>query len=106
MRECLCACVVTSGLASVRAYVCACASAIARACVHTCACACVRVCVRVCRTFFFVFLRNKKKYIQYNTVYNFLRRKENRKIWLLYKIAGKENESKMSTRKTVTSRVE
>ena len=56
------------------------------------------------RTCFFV--RNKKIYIQYNTVYNFLSRKENRKIWLLYKIAGKENESKMCTRKKVTRRVE
>ena len=99
----------------VRSYKWACKRTCVRVCVRECDRAClrayVRMCVRACvragvRFFCWFFLRNKKIYIQYNTVYNFLRRKENRKIWLLYKIAGKENESKMSTRKTVTSRVE
>ena len=69
---------------------------IVQGCVYACA----------CMNVFLNYLCQKYIYIQYNTVYNILRRKENRKIWLLYKIAGKENGSKMCTRKTVTSRVE
>ena len=88
-----------------RAGVFACVCVSVRGCVSACVCACVSVYACVC-VYVRVCVLNKKIYIQYNTVYNFLRRKENRKIWLLYKIAGKENESKMSTRKTVTSRVE
>ena len=55
-------------------------------CMGECVCLCVRACMRA-SVFFFFFLNV-------------------RKIWLLYKVAGKENGSKMGTRKTVTSRVE
>ena len=69
---------------------CACGRVCVHACVvsrvRVCACTCVRVCLCL-REFFFFSL-----YII--------------KIWLLYKVAGKENGSKMGTRKTVTSRIE